>query len=107
MKFLLVIFMVIFPLFVTHETGVILFLPFFGVASGTVIHFHAISVRFVQIKAGNILPPDVDGCNPSAGFPHTGGNFSLLGKIPMACGACHFSHFHMGDVRKVDTVGLL
>jgi len=60
MKFLLVNFIVLIPLLMTHKTGVVLFLALLGMAPGTVIHLHTIRELLVPIETGNAFSPDID-----------------------------------------------
>ena len=85
------------------KAGVVLFVSLYGMTLGTVIHFHTVPGIF-------LIPPDmfspyIDAVPCQAIFL-INGQLVGFGMFSMACSAVLVSHFHMGNMGKIDTVRL-
>jgi len=83
------------------KTGVILFVTLLCMTFGTVIHLHA--VPWVRFPSRYIFSPYIDAVSGYAVGPVFGQDFALA-VVSVADPAFLFTHLHMGDMGKIDTV---
>ncbi len=85
------------------KAGVVFCLSFLGMTIGTIIHLHA--VPWVALIPRNISTPDVDTVTGQAVFLVLLHPFAFT-MITVADLTLHLSHFHMGNMGEIYTIGL-
>jgi hypothetical protein len=86
-----------------YKAGVVTFLAPFLVAIGAIIHLHA--VPWILLVSQDVSPPDIN--TVPADPVHLVVRHGISGaEITVTDRTFHVAHLYMGDVGKIDAVGL-